>query len=250
MIHKSENGIEWLEFELLAPFKALKHAIFLRHGGKSVGEYQSLNLSRWMGDNPDHVAENHKSVKSIFSYNHLSEARQVHADDIFILDKSNFCKPIISDALVTATLDIALKITHADCQAAIFYDPIQNVLANVHAGWRGQCLNIYDKVVNLLKGKFHCNPADIHVAISPSLGPQHAEFVNYRVEFPEAFWDFKVSGNHFDLWELAKYQLMQAKVLKSHIQIAGLCTYESHDCFSYRRQNRKTGTHGTFAMLL
>lgn len=134
--------------------------------------------------------------------------------------------------------------------ASFFYDPIHRAVATVHCGWRGQVCNIYAKVIAAMKKAYGSNPADLHVAISPSLGPQHAEFVHYRVEFPEPFWQFRVGDSHFDLWALAVWQLKQAKILGSHIQVAEICTYANReDCFSYRRGKRTTGAHGTVAVL-
>ena len=43
--------------------------------------------------------------------------------------------------------DCGLVIQHADCQAAIFFDPVRKAIANVHCGWRGSVCNIYAKTV-------------------------------------------------------------------------------------------------------
>lgn len=250
MINKFQEGLQWLEFELLAPFQFLKHAVFLRHGGCSEGPFDSLNLSTSKGDHPNIVAANLAKVKKVLSIDRLAAAQQVHSDGIVFVDNQSYNFLGSHDALLTQQLNIGLKVTHADCQAAIFYDPIQHALATVHCGWRGQVCNIYGKVVNAMAAKYHSKPENIHVAIAPSLGPQHSEFINYRNEFPEAFWKFQVKPNYFNLWAIGFWQLTQAKILVSHIQMAEICTYANPlDYFSYRRSKGATGVHGTIAVL-
>ncbi len=251
MIRKNLDELQWLEFELLAPFTRLKHAVFLRHGGHSQGPFKSLNLSTSMGDNPIHVNANIAIAKASLSINQLAAAYQKHRDGIAIVDNINYDIQKPHDALMTNHLNIGLKISHADCQAAIFYDPIHHALATVHCGWRGHVCEIYNKTVVAMQRTFGTKPSDLHVAIGPSLGPQNAEFINYRTEFPETFWQFRLENDYFDLWALAIWQLNQAKVLTSHIQISEICTFaNSADCFSYRRTKTITGAHGTIATLL
>lgn len=250
MIHKSQDGLHWLEFELFAPFKSLKHAVFLRHGGHSEGPYGSLNFSPYRGDHPEAVAANIAKAKSVLSIERLAAAHQVHSDGIAFVDDPSSLYLGSNDALLTQQSNIGLQVTHADCQAAIFYDPIQHALAVVHCGWRGQVCNIYGKVVNAMRAKYHSKPENIHVAIAPSLGPEHSEFIHYRSEFPEAFWQFQVKPNYFNLWAMGLWQLTQAKILASHIQVAEICTYANlEDYFSYRRSKGATGVHGTIAVL-
>jgi YfiH family protein len=250
MIRKQQGDIQWLEFELLADFPELKHAIFLRHGGVSGGSYDSLNLSFTRGDIPQKVESNISKIKKLMAIDRLAAAEQIHKDGIIEVNHDNFETITQHDALMTNQQQIGLKVSHADCQAAIFYDPIRQAVATVHCGWRGHVCSIYEKVIAAMIKTYGSNPADLHVGISPSLSPQHAEFVNYRNEFPEPFWQFRVSENHFDLWALAAWQLKEAKISSSHIQVAEICTYANDlDCFSYRRGQRTTGAHGTVAVL-
>ena len=154
----------------------------------------------------------------------------------------------VADGLTTQRPYLGLLVLHADCQAAIFYDPIHHALANVHCGWRGNVQNIYKETIAFMAASYGTKASDLLVGISPSLGPEAAEFIHYRTEFPECYWDFCIN-NHFNLWELSRYQLMAEGILPHHIEISGMCTY-SHpeDCFSYRRA-KKSGRHGTLAML-
>lgn len=245
MIWKEKNGVEWLEYEILQDTK-LKHAVFLKKGGVSVGCYESLNVGDAVGDLESAVAANKNKIKECMGVEGLVFANQVHGNAVTIV--SGPLTPHVVDGLATNRKNIGLAIRHADCQATIFYDPIHHVVANVHAGWRGNVDNIYQKAVDLMKKEFHTKPADLLVCISPSLGPNHAEFIHYQKEFPESFWSYEHRTNHFDLWEIAKDQLLSLGILPNHIEIARMCTFANNQFFSYRR-DRITGRHATVVSL-
>ena len=250
MIRKQSEGIHWIEFELLADTKALAHGVFLRQGGVSEGPFASLDMGgRVQGSTPAQVAENRARVQKILQVSHLHSACQKHGTTVVYIEKP-MQQPPLADALMTAQAGEALMVKHADCQAAIFFDPIQKAIATVHCGWRGNVHNIYAVTLLEMREKMGVHLENVLVGISPSLGPEKAEFIHYREEFPESFWPYQVKPYHFDLWAIARMQLEEAGILPHHIEIASLCTY-SHpeDFFSYRRDNKMTGNHATIAML-
>ena len=152
--------------------------------------------------------------------------------------------------MITQKTDLALMILHADCQAAIFYDPVHGAIANVHSGWRGNVKNIYLATIQKMARVFGSKPQDLLVEISPSLGPDNSEFRNYRTELPQEFWEFQVRPEYFDLWAIARHQLEQCGVLSHHIQIAEICTFANpQDYFSYRR-DKIIGSHATLAKII
>lgn len=248
MIHKNREGIEWLEFELLSEFSNLSHGVLLRHGGFSTDSFGSLNLGFSL-DNPienEQVKMNRQKVQKVLGLNNFNDCKLEHGDTIIeITPHISECRPIC-DALSTKQLNISLFITHADCQAALFYDPKNRVIANVHAGWRGNVKNIYEKTVNHMREQYGSKPQNLLVCVSPSLGPQEAEFVHYRSELPEKFWKYQIKPHYFDLWNISKDQLTEAGVLEDHIQIAGISTLSNpKDFFSYRRE-KVSGRNATF----
>lgn len=247
MIACEVDGVQWLEFELLKPFPKLKHAVFLRHGGVSTGNFVSLNLSDSVGDDPRSVAANREKARGIVGAKSLLFSKQVHG---CVVVEARSEGEFTCDALTTDVPGVGLAVTHADCQAAIFYDPVHHAVANVHSGWRGSVGNIYAETVQFMQRRYGTKPADLHVAISPSLGPEKAEFVNFRTELPEAFWEYQVKPFHFDFWQISRSQLEACGVPEHHIQIAGICTFSvTEDYFSYRRE-KITGRHGTAVVLM
>lgn len=245
MIRKEKNGIAWLEFELFQPFSnKVRHGVFLKHGGVSADAFGSLNVGIGRGDPDTNIAENRARIASALQIQPIQFAKAVHGSIVSpVTAIADVCDGLISK-------EQAIGVTHADCQAALLYDPIRNVSAAVHAGWRGMVKNIYSEAVHQLVENYGSCPQDIIVGISPSLGPCHAEFKHYREEFPESFWKYQVKENFFNLWELGKDQLHACGIKKECIEIAEICTFESsHDYFSYRRSNL-TGVHATVISIL
>jgi YfiH family protein len=210
------------------------HAFFTRKGGHSLGSNSSLNCSFKSADETCHVEANRDLIMRTLNIQKACYLSQIHSD--IVVEANAHSVPMQADGLITNQKNIALIILHADCQAALFYDPCVPAIAAVHCGWKGQVQHIYEKTVQELQKRYGCEPKNIRVAISPSLGPTASEFKDYPNYFPSYFEAFKIGSCHFDLWKLSEFQLMQAGILKEHIDIAGLCTYtNSDDFFSYRK---------------
>lgn len=246
MIRKERDGVRWLEFELLAD-QPLIHGTFTRHGGCSTGPYASLNIGRSVGDKPENVVENFARMEKALGISGLIAPRVVHGIEVVKVDQIPAEDPI-ADGVSTNRSGLGLSISHADCQAAIFYDPVNHALANVHCGWRGNVQNIYQKCVEHMKHAYGSKAQDLLIGISPSLGPDSAQFINYRTELPEAFYAFQSTPLYFDFWAISEMQLCDAGVLKHHIQIAGIDTFADQDYFSYRRE-KISGRQATLCAL-
>lgn len=249
MQKKEKDGVQWLEFDLLANVKKLKHGVFLRHGGHSTNSYGSLNLSDRRGDEPENVKRNVAKVSQVLNLKHLFWAHQCHGSRIHEITCVQTGLPPEADILSTSTPEAGLMIHHADCQAAIFYDPVHHAVANVHAGWRGNVENIYAAAIAFMQRTYGSQPKDLLVCISPSLGPEKAQFINYRTELPEHFWEFQIKPLYFDFWAISKMQLMQEGVLPHHIEIASICTYSNPQDYFSHRYDPASGRHGTVVAL-
>jgi YfiH family protein len=241
--------IEWLEFDLLEPYPHLVHGVFLRHGGVSIGNCASLNVGSGTTDHADQVLANRELVRKAINIPKLIFANQIHSANVHRVTAKNLDKIPHADAMFTTEKNITLAIAHADCQAAIFYDPVHEAIAVVHAGWRGLVQNIYARVLEAMQRDIGTQPHNLIVCISPSLGPDHAEYKNYKQEFPQEFWSFQVKPTYFDFWAIAKKQLAALGILEKNIEITETCTYcNSKDYFSYRR-DKDTGRHATVVAL-
>lgn len=221
-----------------------------RHSGVSPAPYDSLNLSFGVGDADENVRENRQRVKEALGIPVLASAKQVHGDAVWVIDGvlNEDTELPGYDALVTNQPGVALMVQQADCQAVLLHDPVRQVVAAIHAGWRGSVANIIGKTLRIMTERFGTDPADLMAGISPSLGPCCAEFVNYRTELPVEFHSYEVSPSHFDFWAISRDQLVAAGVLSENIEIVRICTKCSPDYFSFRRE-RVTGRFGSLIML-
>ncbi len=244
-----KDKLQWLEFDLLKEYPWISHGVFLRHGGLSRAPFHSLNLSDAVGDHPDNVKANRELVRQVIKVPQIVYAKQEHKAYVLEITSANISKIPAADALFTRLKDVGLAITHADCQAAIIYDPANEVIAAVHAGYKGLGLNIYKEVIQSLKQKVNSKPKDLIVCISPSLGPDHAEFINYKTELPEYFWEYQKKPQYFDLWMIGVNQLLDIGIQKKNIEISEICTYcTSPDYYSHRK-DKKTGRNATIVAM-
>jgi YfiH family protein len=250
MNRKPIDGLVFLEFESLRKRPEIKHAVCTRHGGVSTGPYESLNLDTYMGDHPANVAENLERVRKALGLKRIVMSHNCHGKNVEWVHADSPTEIEGCDGLITQEKGIGILVRQGDCQAALFYDPKKQVIAVIHAGWRGNVQNIYGEAIRKLKNEAGCDPQDLLVCISPSLGPEAAEFKNYKTEFPESFWKFQVKPNYFNLWEIARHQLIEAGIRPEHIEIAGICTNTTpEDFFSYRRE-KVSGRNGTLIALV
>jgi len=245
---EAENHkIEWLEFDLLLEHPDVDAKVFTRHGGTSKGPFFSLNASDNVGDHPDNVKSNRELIKDIMQVPKLVFANQTHSTDMKRVEGNE--SRVNADILFTTKKNVALAITHADCQAAIIFDPSKKVLALVHAGWKGLVNNIYQTCIEGLKQEESCRVEDLIVCISPCLCSDHFEFKDYEKHFPEKYFSFQIKDKHFDFSAMAKSDLLALGVLEQNIELSGICnSCNLNDYFSYRN-DKKTGRNATVAYL-
>ena len=123
----------------------------------------------------------------------------------------------------------------------LLHDPVQQVVAAIHCGWRGSVQGIIGKTITCMQQEYGVFPKSIRAVISPSLGPCCAEFINYRQELPPWMHDYQPSPNHFDFWAISRRQLVEAGIDAQHIDTAGICTKCNESFFSYRRAVQNSG---------
>lgn len=243
------DGIYSLEFELLSYEKKLKHKIFLKHGGFSKSEYSSLNFSYSVGDEVECVKNNLNKVKATLPSVPIIIGKYSHGNKLHEVRKEALQRDGDYDGLITEVPFLGLAVTHADCQAGIIYDPIKHKVANIHCGWRGNTALIYTKAIQYMKDRWGCSPENMLVGISPSLGPNHSEFIHFKDEFPKHLHSYANQSSYVDLWKMTEDELISNKILPHHIEMARICTYsDSKNFFSYRR-DKITGRHMTLVYL-
>lgn len=244
-----KSKIEWLEFDLLEQYPHIKHGVFLRHGGTSEKQYYSLNVGGNVGDDPNSVKANREMIRKAIDIPQIIYAHQNHGINVERVTFKNMTKSLQCDGLFTTEKNLGLAVTHADCQATVFYDPVHEAIGIVHAGWKGSAQNIYARFFEAMHRDIGTQPHQLIACVSPSLGPDHAEYKNYKQEFPEELWSYQVKPSYFDFWAITKKQLTSCGLLEKNIEISEVCTHcNPNDYFSHRRE-KETGRHATVVAL-
>ena len=218
------------------------HGTFTRRGGVSPAPFDSFNVAFGLADDEQNVRENRDRIKENFGIKVLVSGRQIHGDKVVVIAEKPAGDQVVDgcDGLITDLGGIGLMVQHADCQAIMLDDPVNRAVGIVHAGWRGSVANIARKTVETMQEYYGTDAADLKAAISPSLGPCCAEFINCQQELPSAFFKYQVRPNYFDFWAISRDQLRRAGIRSENIAVANQCTVCNPDYFSYRR-NRITG---------
>lgn len=258
-----------LQFEGLAEDCNIFHFITTRHGGVSEGNYASFNLGAYCGDQPENVSENRKRLCDILSITPscLFVPHQTHDTKNRIIDESFLSADKASqinklegiDALITAIPGICIAVTTADCVPLIIYDPKKQVVAAIHAGWRGTVNSIASKTIESMTCLFGVDPADLLVGIAPSIGQKAFEvgqevvdaFSVTGIDTTSICCYNKESGKpHIDLVEINRQQLIKSGVNSEHIERSGICTHTMNtDFYSARRLSIHSGRFLTGILL-
>ncbi|MDI3311225.1 MAG: peptidoglycan editing factor PgeF [Thermoanaerobacterium sp.] len=264
------NEIDGVVFYTIPAFKntgKVKHLFSTRIGGASSGPYSSLNLSLTRYDDKEDVYENFRRICHVTNINcdDMVFSNQVHSDGIKIVNEidkgKNFGKSDIkdADALMTNISGIPIVTFHADCTPLYFLDPVRNVIALAHAGWRGTVKEIGPKTVETMVNAFGSDKKDILAAIGPAIGvccyEVGKDVVNevskLNVNLDEVLLD-KGNGKWMLNLEMTNYyELVNCGIKDENITLSGLCTSCNADEFySYRRDKGKTGSMAAFMELI
>ena len=265
---KEENGVPYIVFKNLE-LPGIVHGFSTRLGGVSEGIYSTMNLSFHRGDDMDAVMENHRRLAQAvgYDYRRLVFSDQVHETVIRKITEEDAGKGITresditeTDGLMTNVKDLPLITFYADCVPVFFYDPVKEVVAMNHSGWRGTVKNISLHMVEALNKEYGCEASDLICAVGPSIRQNRYEVSE---DVAEAFQDAylpeqydkmtKKIGNGkylLDLHRANYYNLTGAGILPDHINVTDICTCCNPDfLFSHRASHGKRGNLGAVIML-
>jgi YfiH family protein len=248
MMRKLIQGrLSVFKFESFREYKSLAHFITTREG------WASGENPRFTGDDKSVFEEFRKelAVSCEVGVGQLFFPRQTHSDHVAIItDESTAIIPD-TDALITNVSGKFLCVQSADCVPVLLYDPKKNVIAAVHAGWRGTVSKIITKTVQRMTEAFGCQPSDLVAGIGPSIhihayevGPEVIEAVLTSFKNPTALLkpSLKPGKAYFDLWLANQIILSESGIKNENIEVLGLCTFGHPELFySARRDGSETG---------
>ena len=235
-----------------------------RNGGTSRPPFNSLNLGQNTEDPKYNVEANRATLTRTFDLppHLLLTVHQVHGTDILVLDQPNpdvsHFHQVESDAIITDQKNIMIGILVADCYPVLLFDPVKEIAAVIHAGWRGAAAGLIGRTVSAMSAHFGCQPDDLQAAVGPGIGAH-----KYPVDRPvrDAFregsdnWDAITQETALGEWLLdlkksCQMQLEAAGLPQNNIESVAECTCCHRELFfSYRRDKGQTGRQIGFILM-
>lgn len=258
-----KNGVKFLTFSLFEN-KEIVAAVSCRVGGISDYPFTSLNTGLTTGEKEDTVLANRKLFLDTVGIpcEDIVSSFQVHGthvEDVGTMDKGRGALSASTsiektDGLITKDKNVPLTMKFADCTPLFFYDPVKEVIALSHGGWRGTAGNIAGKTIEKMVKEYGCKAKNILCAIGPTIsknnfevGPEVVEAMAplFTEEEMKELATAKSNGKfYFDLPKANLLLMRKAGILAKNIEDCGLCTYERNDLFfSYRKEHGNTGRH-------
>ncbi len=254
--------VQELEYEA-SPLLGTAHGFSTRLGGVSQGHLASLNLGCHRGDRAECLRENYRRFCAAAGVGGrgLVMANQVHGTAVRPVTEADVKPdllaetPFEADGLVTDVPGVTLVVFSADCVPILLFDPVRQVAAACHAGWRGTAGAIAAHAVRALEG-YGSRPADIRAAIGPAIGPCCFETDG---DVPQAMERalgalagpcIRPDGEKWrvDLKELNRAVLLEAGLEAGHIDVSDACTCCGHERYWSHRYTR--GLRGSQAAMI
>lgn len=220
-------------------FFTLRNERYGGHGLNIVG----LNLGYNTNEDAHIISSNRNCLSTLLKNKstNFAYANQVHGSSISYVTEAGTVEDC--DALITQTKGLALAIQVADCAAVLIHDTKSEMIAAIHAGWRGAVDNIVPKTLKLMRAK-GAEFKGAKAYISPCICKKHFE-VGEEVadKFPASFVDVKgYAKPHIDLKGFIKSQLIENGFFRKNIETDSGCTIEGEQQFySYRRGKEQSG---------
>ena len=265
------------EYSPLLEHFPLTHGVTYRYGGVSEGPFDSFNMGLHVGDTPEAVVENRKRLAQVLGVdpNHLTCGEQVHGVGVTrvteeLVGRGAFSwddSILDSDAIHTNLVDVPLLLLVADCVPVLIYDAVHHAVAVVHAGWRGAIAHIVERTMDSMHDAYGTLPSDCYLFIGPSIG---ADSFEVSEEIAEQFrQDMRALGlsqvdqvvryiqrqgqmtptPHVGLKGYIAACVVQKGVPVEQVSVSSTDTMITDGCYSYRRDQGRTGRMAMFAVL-
>jgi YfiH family protein len=271
---QQSQGVIYFQTQNLAQLPGLKHGFSSRVGGISEGPFASLNLkypaepAEKAGETHTQVAENRRRIATAigFETEAVVACQQVHSATIQTVTASDRGRGAhdhreafpATDGLITNVPGIPLMVMVADCIPVLIADPVQRVIAALHAGWRGTQQQIVTAALKRMQQEFGCNPAHIQIAIGAGIsypqfevGPEVVAAFAEQIPINDSeLVRFHGEKARLNLPAINALQARQQGVPAHQIETISRCTVSEPELFfSYRRDHGITGRLAAFICL-
>jgi polyphenol oxidase len=226
------------------------------------------NMSYMVGDAPEQVRFNRQAWATAIGFEptRLVLGRQVHETRVVAVDESHAGSGADSvetsirkvDGLMTDVPGLPIGVMAADCVPILMHDPVRQVVAAVHAGWRGTVEGITSLAVARMSEIYGSDPRDLVAGLGPAICVdcyEVGEEVIHRWERGPVSGTARPvrvtsEGLHFDLNVANRGQLEAAGVPPHNIGASSECTKCSNGAqFSRRGLGPRSGLFTSIIML-
>jgi polyphenol oxidase len=199
-------------------------------GGNSTGAFISRNLALHVGDQPEIVGSNRRSLSDEIGLP-IQFMEQVHGDHIEVIDEFTQSSPT-ADALVTSNPQIALAVMVADCIPLLLAN--QGSIAAVHVGRKGLLNGVWHRAIVKMR---ELDSSPISAVIGPSICGRCYEvspeiFAEVTQLFPRAAAETIQGTPSLDLASALTCELEKIEI---DVLTIARCTVEGSSLYSYRR---------------
>ncbi len=214
-----------------------------RHEGFSKGEYNSLNLADYVGDEKSLVDLNKKQLGKKLNIKNLCFMKQVHGDKVKIVTNSKTLHEC--DAIITKEKNLALCVLTADCIPVLLFDKKTKVISAIHAGRAGVFKEIVKKTVDKMSENFNSNPNNITAFVGNCIHQCCYEINGNVLKEAKEKYPLFVKNSRLDILSIL---LAQLKDLGVNVINKSSCTSCDEKSYSYRR-DKVTGRNAGIIML-
>lgn len=222
-----------------------------RNGGISPSPFNTLNFGRELGDSHYNIDTNLRSLiqaAQLPSCPH--EVKQVHGINGLICSGAGKFHIDEADYLLSNRAGTALAVRTADCLPILLADPKANIIAAVHAGWRGTAARIATRAMDQMM-KLGATKTDIIATLGPcigsccfEIGDEAASALTHCCNGAELQVSSQGAKQHADLSAINQLQLHQCGLNSEQIESISACTMcQPEHYFSYRRDGINSGRH-------
>ena len=232
-------------FHIFSNFSNIICAFSTRLGGKSSDYNPDQGTRLKTGDKRQILTESRRRFLKEFGIltEQVALTDQIHSRNVSIADKPGIYPH--SDALATSKGNIFLVIQTADCFPIFIFDPQTQVVAAIHAGWRGVKSGILQTVIGKLRSRYDLRTANLLVAIGPGLQKECFEVrSDVSKYFPDNYLAIHPDPNkkYLDLSGYIINRMVDLGIPEYQIQNQGDCTKCRTDLYySYRRDKEQSG---------
>ena len=252
IIHIKKDKLEYIQFKKLLEYKDLEHCFTLKPLNLgSNSQYES---------NKDDIDEQYEILGQEFKFDikNICRPKQTHTDRVEKIEDGDegiyISKFDNVDSFVTDKKEKVLMVAFADCTPLLFYDPIRNVIANTHSGWKGTLQTIGIRTVKKMILEYGSKPENIICCIGPHIRKCHFEveedvkglFYNKfkNLENIEEMISYNKEKHKYyiNTADINKQCLLNIGLKEGNIIDSNICTVcDSDICHSFRAEGDLSG---------